>query len=132
MALEVDFLRDYIKNVVECTKPVDIKTLIYRGNGEVELAPGNNIPVIVPGWLQDQEININISCVGTIHKADINSSYGNYTATITASPDDDVGEPPHSHAINIKLEGKLKDGDAVIVARFSGLSKYIILEKINA
>lgn len=98
MGLEVDFLRDYIKNVIECTKPVDIKTLIYRGNGEVELAPGNNIPAIIPDRLLDH----------------------NRTIVIDGDTKD------------ITVKGVLKEGDPVVVARFTGINKYIVLERLNA
>lgn len=115
MGLEVDFLRDYIKNVVECSKPVDIKTLIYRGNGEVELSPGNNIPALIPDRLLDHTRQVVIHNAG--QKVNTPSGEGQVA-------EDFEGE--------ITIKGVLKEGDPVVVARYTGINKYVVLERIDA
>lgn len=132
--MDVDFLADYITDVVKGLGGAEIKTLTYRDGG-VELAPGNVAKCIVPEWLKDQTIEINL----TGGEGSVKSNYGESEVSVSIEPETHQVTTNHevttikdndpSHKITITRKGLLKDGDKVYVAKFTGNTKYLILAK---
>ena len=131
---DISFIQNFIAEQVSGLKPAEIKTLVYRDGG-VEIAPGEVVPAIIPEWLKDQTIEINLTGgTGTVK-----SDYGEHDLQISVEPEThqvttnhevtSIKDADPSHKITITFKGKLKDGDSVVVGRYSGLTKYVILCK---
>lgn len=138
--MDVDFIAQFIREQVEGTGPVSVRNLTYRDGG-VEISPGSIVPCIIPEWLKDQTVEITLtggsgtitSAFGTVDlKATIEPSTHSVTGTLgEVSGSGSLTDTDTTHKITLTFGGRLKDGDTVTVAKFSGLKKYVILAKVG-
>lgn len=117
--MNIDFIVKFIKEQIEGSSPAQFQTMVYRDGG-VEIAPGEIAPAIIPEWLKDETIVIDLSL------GKVKSDYGEYDISVSFEPETNINK------IQITRSGMLKNGDSVIVGKYGGvLPKYVILCKAN-